>query len=340
MAFRCLIKQFAMLKVSSYHAISSIDMSTLPKHNTEVSRFSLATETRNEGNQSPAAPAPFAVKPLDAALGALVTGLDAARELDAQQVLALKQGLLDHRILVFRGQQLDDAEFRRLASYFGSVFTPPRNAPVLASDASGIVPDIVVVSNVDDGLLGNLDLPAHSDHHWTPEPSSGSLLYALEIPAQGGDTSWYDLVAAYDALDEATRAQIDDLKLITYNPFLRRQFPLESGFPLYRTPDITPLEPWTVHPLVRTHPQSGKRLLYLGARTEVEIVDYDPVAGAALIGKLRAHLSSPRFFYTHRWQAGDIVYWDNQATLHARTEFDPSLRRVLKRISLSGSRPF
>ncbi|WP_345814191.1 TauD/TfdA family dioxygenase [Paraburkholderia sp. PREW-6R] len=287
-----------------------------------------------------ATPAPFAVEPLDAALGAQVTGLDASRELTARQVLALKQGLLDHRILVFRHQRLNHPQFRRLASYFGSIYTPPRNAPVLGSDAAGVVPDIVVVSNVDDGLLGNHDLPPHSDHHWTPEPSSGSLLYAVEVPEQGGDTSWYDLVAAYEALDEPTREQIDGLKLITYNPFLRRRFPLKGGSPLYRTPDITPLEPWTVHPLVRTHPQSGKRLLYLGARTEVEIVDYDPVAGAALIEKLRAHLTSPRFFYTHRWQAGDIVYWDNQATLHARTEFDPLQRRVLKRISLSGSRPF
>ncbi|WGS51801.1 TauD/TfdA family dioxygenase [Paraburkholderia sp. D15] len=267
-------------------------------------------------------------------------GLDATRELAAHQLLALRQGLLDHRILVFRGQQLDDPQFRRLATYFGSVYTPPRNAPVLGSDAAGVVPDIVVVSNVDDGLLGNHDLPAHSDHHWTPEPSSGSLLYALEVPGDGGDTSWTDLVAAYEALDEATREHIDTLKLITYNPFLRRKFPLDGGAPLYRTPDIAPLEPWVAHPLARTHPHSGKRLLYLGARTEVEIVDYDPVAGAALIERLRAHLASPRFVYTHRWQAGDIVYWDNQATLHARTEFDPSQRRVLKRISLAGSRPF
>jgi alpha-ketoglutarate-dependent taurine dioxygenase/alkylation response protein AidB-like acyl-CoA dehydrogenase len=303
-------------------------------------RFSLAHGRDDGKTSSPTASAAFAVKRLDAALGAQVSGLDASNELSAQQVHALKQGLLDHRILVFRGQQLDDPQFRRLASYFGSVYTPPRDAPVLGSDTSGVVPDIVVVSNVDEGLLGNWDLPAHSDHHWTPEPSSGSLLYALEIPQEGGDTTWYDLVAAYEALDDATRAQIDDLKLITYNPFLRRKFPLDSGLPLYRTPDIAPLAPWTAHPLVRTHPQSGKRLLYLGARTEVEIVGYDPAEGAALIEKLRAHLGSPRFAYTHRWQVGDIVYWDNQATLHGRTEFDPSLRRVLKRISLSGSRPF
>jgi len=303
-------------------------------------RFSLAHRRDDSTTASPSASAAFAVERIDAALGAQVSGLGATNELSAQQVHALKQGLLDHRILIFRGQQLDDPQFRRLASYFGSVYTPPRDAPVLGSDASGVVPDIVVVSNVDDGLLGNWDLPAHSDHHWTPEPSSGSLLYALEVPAEGGDTTWYDLVAAYEALDDATRAQIDNLKLITYNPFLRRKFPLDSGQPLYRTPDITPLEPWVAHPLVRTHPQNGKRLLYLGARTEVEIVGYDPHEGAALIEKLRAHLSSPRFSYTHRWQVGDIVYWDNQATLHARTEFDPLLRRVLKRISLSGSRPF
>jgi alpha-ketoglutarate-dependent taurine dioxygenase/alkylation response protein AidB-like acyl-CoA dehydrogenase len=303
-------------------------------------RFSLA-HTRDESKGLvPARSTAFAVDRLDAAFGAQVAGLDATKPLDASQVVALRQGLLDHRILVFRNQQLDDPQFRRLASYFGSVYVPPRDAPVLGSDGAGVVPDIVVVSNVDEGLLGNWDLPAHSDHHWTPEPSSGSLLYALEIPPEGGDTTWYDLVAAYEALDDATRAQIDDLKLITYNPFLRRKFPLDSGFPLYRTPDITPLEPWVAHPLVRTHPQSGKRLLYLGARTEVEIVGYDPVEGAALIGKLRAHLASPRFSYTHRWQVGDIVYWDNQATLHGRTEFDASLRRVLKRISLSGSRPF
>ncbi|RAS37471.1 alpha-ketoglutarate-dependent taurine dioxygenase [Paraburkholderia bryophila] len=304
-------------------------------------RFSLAHGKDAKPATVQAGSVKFSItRPDGVALGAQVSGLDAARELDAQHILALKQGLLDHRILVFRGQQLDDTQYRRLAGYFGSIYTPPRNAPVLGSDAAGAVPDIVVVSNVDDGLLGNHDLPAHSDHHWTPEPSSGSLLYALEVPEQGGDTSWYDLVAAYEALDEATRARIDGLKLITYNPFLRRKFPLDGGAPLYRTPNITPLEPWVAHPLVRTHPQSGKRLLYLGLRTEVEIVDYDPVAGAALIEKLRAHLSSPRFFYTHKWQAGDIVYWDNQATLHARTEFEPSQRRVLKRISLAGSRPF
>lgn len=287
-------------------------------------------------------PADFRIEALDAPLGAQVHGFDVRQVPSAAQLTALKAALRDHHLLLFRGQQPEDADFLRFTSYFGSVFTPPRDAPVLGSDPYGAAPDIVLVSNVEDGLLGNAELTAHADHHWTPQPSSGSLLYALEIPAAGGDTTWTNLVAAYEALDADTRDEIDGLQLITYNPFLRRRHPLPgvAGIPRYRTPDIEPLMPWVAHPLVRTHPDSGKRLLFLGEATEVEIVGYDAARGAALIARLREHLLHPRFGYTHRWQVGDILYWDNQATLHSRAAFDPALRRRLKRISLSGTRPY
>ncbi|EEA01304.1 Taurine catabolism dioxygenase TauD/TfdA [Burkholderia sp. H160] len=293
-----------------------------------------ATSTNGSRNDA------FTITPLDAPLGAQVRGFDGARAASGPQILALKQALRDHHILIFKDQQLDDAAFSRLASWFGSVYVPPADAPVLGSHDDGTVPDIVLVSNVDDGVLGNIELPAHSDHHWTPQPSSGSLLYALEVPEHGGDTTWYNLAAAYEDLSADLRAQIDDLRLITYNPFLRRKHPLPEGFPLYRHPGIEPLRPFTDHPLVRTHPESGRRLIYLGARTEVELVDYDPSAGARLIEALRTHILSPRYAYRHRWSVGDIVFWDNQATLHGRDDFDSGERRVLKRISLAGSRPF
>ena len=283
----------------------------------------------------------FRIAPIDASLGAEVTGLDATRPLPATQVLALKQGLRERHVLVLKRQQLDDAQFERLASYFGSVFRPPANVPVLGSDPyGGNTPDIVHVSNQAGGVLGHDELAAHADHHWTPVPSSGSLLYGIEVPSEGGDTTWYNLAAAWDELDAGTRREIEGLRLITYNPFLRKLKPLSAGFPLYRTPDIEPLTPFEVHPLVRTHPDSGRRILHLGARTEVEIVGVEPQYGAALVARLRAHLLQPRFAYTHRWTVGDIVYWDNQATLHARSAFDNGERRLLKRISLSGSRPY
>ncbi|GHD01789.1 hypothetical protein GCM10007320_60440 [Pseudorhodoferax aquiterrae] len=287
--------------------------------------------------------APWQLQPIvGAALGALAQGIDARQPLDAAQVRAIRLALQRHRIVLLRGQQLDDAQYLRLASYFGSVFQPPADVPVLASDLyGGTTPAIVKVGNVEEGVLGHHELAAHSDHHWTPQPSSGSFLYALQVPSVGGATTWVDEVAAYEALDGATRAEIDGLQLITYNPFLRRLHPLPSGErPLYRTPDIEPLTPFEVHPLVRTHPDTGLRLLYLGAATEVEVVGWDAARGRALIERLRAHLAQPRFAYTHHWQVGDIVYWDNQATLHARTGFAAEETRLLKRISLSGSRPF
>jgi taurine dioxygenase len=255
----------------------------------------------------------------------------------AETILALKQGLLDHFILVFQGQDLSEPQLKSFASYFGSVFAPPADVPVLASKDGGATPEIVLVANVDGGYTGHGELTPHSDHHWTPLPSAGSLLYALEVPATGGDTAFYNMHLAYETLDEALKQRIRTLELITYNPFLHQP---GDPRPLYRTESKPLISPVFPHPLVRTHPNSGKPILYLDASTEVEVVGLSPREGSELIAELRAHLTQDRFRYVHRWRVGDIVYWDNQAVLHARTAFDPGSRRVLKRISLAGSRPF
>lgn len=274
--------------------------------------------------------------PTGGPLGAFGRGVDASAPLPPETVLELKQGLLDHHILIFQKQDLSEEQFKAFATYFGTIFTPPPDVPVLASREGGATPEIVLVANVEGGYTGNGELSPHSDHHWAPLPSAGSLLYALEVPPQGGDTSFYNMHLAYTTLDAATRKRIDRLSLITYNPFLQPK----GERPTYRStpkPLISPVYP---HPLVRTHPDSGKKILYLDASTEVEVVGLSPAEGEALIAELRAHVAGERFRYTHRWTVGDIVYWDNQAVLHSRSAFDPSTRRVLKRISLAGSRPF
>jgi taurine dioxygenase len=143
---------------------------------------------------------------------------------------------------------------------------------------------------------------------------------------------------AYETLDNATKKRIADLQLITYNPFLRDRNTPRSKYRLDKSiPLISPVFP---HPLVRTHPESGKKILYLDYDTEVEVVGLEPQEGAELIEQLRQHLNQPQFYYKHKWSVGDIVYWDNQATLHYREAFDPNQRRVMKRVSLAGSRPF
>jgi taurine dioxygenase len=276
------------------------------------------------------------IRPNGSAVGAEVHFLDAARPLAPELVIALKQAHREYGILIFKNQDLTEDEFKKFATYFGSIFQNPPEVPVLASGALGVAPDIVRVSNID-GYTGTGELSPHADHQWTPYPSAGSFLYALEVPEVGGNTSFYNLHRAYETLDDATKQRIAGLSLITYNPFLRGE---GDPRPLYRDPSLPLTSPTFPHPLVRTHPESGKKVLFLGAKTEVEVVGLSVEAGTALVQQLRAHLTQDRFRYEHVWNVGDIVHWDNQAVLHARTAFDPTARRVMKRISLAGSRPF
>ncbi|TBU97376.1 taurine dioxygenase [Stutzerimonas kirkiae] len=283
----------------------------------------------------------FRITALDAPLGAEVHGLDLRQPPSPQQVLALRQGLREHHVLLFRGQSPTDRQYLDFVTLFGPVFQPPVDVPVLSSGADGKAPEIVKVANSEDGELGNAPLAAHIDHQWTPAPSASSFLQALQVPGSGGETLFTNLALAYDSLDAATREEIDGLRLITYNPFVRiRQNGGYGGaFHRYRTPDIEPVQ-GSEHPLVRTHPESGRRLLFLSAHTEVEIPGYDPARGAALIARLREHLARPELTYTHHWRVGDILWWDNQATLHARNGFPEDQQRRLQRISLGGGRPF
>jgi taurine dioxygenase len=272
-----------------------------------------------------------------AALGAVVGGIDVSRPVSPSVILELKRGLLESHILVLQGQDLSEQQLKAFATYFGSVFQSPPDIPVLASPLGANAPEVVLVANIEGGYTGHGELSPHSDHHWTPYPSAGSLLYALEVPPSGGDTSFYNMQLAYETLDAATKRRIDELQLITYNPFLHSKDEPRAKYRFEPKELISPVFP---HPLVRTHPDSGKRVLYLDAATEVELVGLPPREGSELVAELRAHFEQERFRYEHRWAVGDIVYWDNQAVLHARSAFDANSRRVLKRVSLAGSRPF
>ena len=285
----------------------------------------------------------FEITPFQGALGAFVTGFDASQSPTSEMILHLKQALRDYHILIFKHQILSEKQLLVFATYFGSIFVPPSDIPVLGSKP-GNPPLVVTIANaapeygLGESHLDHRELLPHCDHQWTPYPSSASMLYAIDVPAKGGDTKWINLVRAYAELDEATKKRIANLKLITYNPFLRAP---SSISPTYGVNDNSkPSNRVFPHPLVRTHPESGKKILYLNCSEEVEVVDMDAKTGAQLIKQLRQHIKQPRFAYNHQWSVGDLVYWDNQCTLHSRVAFDKNARRVLKRVSLGGSRPF
>ncbi|MUG93506.1 TauD/TfdA family dioxygenase [Scytonema sp. UIC 10036] len=287
----------------------------------------------------------IAISPTTGALGAIVTGVDASRPVEPEVILQLKQAWRDYHLLIFQNQTLTEEQLLAFANYFGDIFQQPAYIPKGQSEP--ILPPLVLtLSNAayEESSVnlrpGNIELLPHIDHHWLPAPSSGSLLYAVEVPEGGPDTYWVNLVRAYEELDDATKEQITGLQVIHYNPFAK----LHKGeipSPTYgpgRELDFD--EKPIAHPLVRTHPDSGKKILYLNAANEVEIVDYDPVEGAKLIERLRQHIKQPKYVYQHHWTKGDLLYWDNQATAHYRPEFDANATRILKRVSIRGSRPF
>lgn len=270
------------------------------------------------------------------ALGAVVNGIDLRLPLSSSQFKTLSQIWNEHHILIFKGQNLTDEQLFNFATYFGDVFHPPLDVPVLASNTQGVASAVVPVSNQAGGYTGSGELSPHIDHQWTPRPSKASFLYALQVPSIGGDTSWYNLNRAWETLDEETKERISKLTLITYNPFLRQGEPVR---PRYRDPANPPKGLSFAHPVVTTHPESGKKILYISKDTEVEIPELSLEEGRILIEKLRAHTFKDEYRYEHQWQVGDIVLWDNRSTAHSRTAFPETEVRDLHRVSLAGQRP-
>ncbi|MEH2228812.1 MAG: TauD/TfdA family dioxygenase [Nostoc sp.] len=284
------------------------------------------------------------ITPSGAALGAVVTGIDASIAAEPEVILQLKQAWRDRHILIFKNQQLTDEQLLAFANYFGDILQQP--AYIRKGETEPYLPPLVLTlanaaseeSSVN--LAPNYrKLLPHIDHDWLPTPSSGSFLYGVELPENGPDTYWVNLIQAYEELDDATKKQIAGLQLRHFNFYgkYRDEYP-EPGYAAGRS--VEPGEQVATHPLVRTHPDTGKKVLFLNAASEVDIVDYDPVEGAKLIERLREHIKQPHFVYQHHWSKGDLLYWDNQATAHYRPEFNSNATRVLKRVSIRGSRPF
>jgi taurine dioxygenase len=277
---------------------------------------------------------PFEISPTGAALAAEIRGID-LRHIDDGVFAAIHRAWLEHLVLLFRGQQLGDGELIAFSRRFGALdFAPIQETGRRFVEG---LPEIYVVSNVIEngvpiGSLGAGEAVWHTDMSYIADPPKASMLYALEIPPEGGDTGFVNMYAVYEALPPALRRRIDGLSLKhdgTYNSggYLRQGI---------EAVDDPVFSPGAVHPLVCTHPESGRRVLYLGRRRNAYITGLPLAQSEVLLDELWRYAERAEFTWYNRWRAGDLVLWDNRCTMHRRDPFDAGSRRIMHRTQIKG----
>jgi taurine dioxygenase len=277
---------------------------------------------------------PIKVTPTGAALGAEIHGVDLNR-VDDRVFAAIHRAWIDHLVLLFRSQKLDDAALIAFSRRFGDLDW----APVQETGRRFVegIPEIYVISNVIErgepiGSLGAGEAVWHTDMSYIPDPPKASMLYALEVPPSGGDTGFVNMYSGYEALSLDLKKRIEGLTLKhdgTYNSggYVRQ------GVQAVDDPLTSPGE---VHPLVCTHPESRKRVLYLGRRRNAYIPQLPLKESDALLDELWSYATRDAYTWYNQWRAGDLVLWDNRCTMHRRDAFDADARRIMHRTQIKG----
>jgi taurine dioxygenase len=277
----------------------------------------------------------FDVRPTGAALGAEILGVD-LRAIDDAIFDRIHQAWLDHSVLLLRGQTLSDDDLVRFSRRFGDL----DEAPIQETGRRFVegYPEIYVVSNVVGrdgepiGSLGAGEAVWHTDMSYLPTPPKLSMLYALEIPPTGGETGFSNMYAAYDGLPHDLKLQIDGLRIKhdgTYNSggYLR-----QGVMPT----DDPRTSPGALHPLVCTHPETGRRNLYLGRRRNAYLSGLSLEESEALLDELWRYATRDALAWYNDWRVGDVVIWDNRCTMHRRNPFPADSRRVMHRTQVKG----
>ena len=264
---------------------------------------------------------------LDEPLGAEVMGVDLATPLEPDLAQELRTAWLNYQVLVFRGQQISSDDQRRFVSYFGELQRP-------RGKRSELNPDILYVANVtidgEEGALPEGDMHFHADQCYYESPTAGAVLYGMEVPSKGGHTLFANMYKAYQTLppDLLSKIEARDIRFaydLEKNSYKRAVLDL-SKFPNY------------VHPAVIAHPHTGRPVLFINRLMADSIVGLAKDESDAVLEAVFAHIEQPGMIYEHVWKKGDVVIWDNFSTLHARTDFDPSEKRVLRRMAIGGSK--
>ena len=281
---------------------------------------------------------PLEIKPLSPALGAEISGVDLRDELPAATVAAIVDAWHEHLVLLFRNQELSEDDQIRFARHFGALQKRTRPPAAINEFGHTKYPELtMLVSNIRDNgkLIGSLpdgEMHFHSDQCYLEKPAAGTFLYALEVPSQGGDTLFLNMYKAYETLPAEIKARIDGRKALNaylYDSTTRAVNGSKVDFTAH---------PHYVQPIVRTHPATKRKALYVNRLMTFTVEGMDEDDGSALLNALFDHMERDQFIYAHHWRVGDLVLWDNRCTLHARTDFSDQERRLLRRHVVEGDR--
>jgi taurine dioxygenase len=275
-----------------------------------------------------------------AALGAEIRGLDLRDDLDVESFGLVRRTLDERGVLVVRGQELSPAQLARFGARFGRLLIHAHNKYALAE-----APAVSVISNiVENGRpigVPDAGLVWHTDGSYLVHPDMYSFLHALEVPSQDGEplgTTYYaSAIAAYEALPETLRHRLQGMRAVHsfVHHSVRRAH--EGGTRIEMTEELRRKHPDVSQPVVRVHPRTGRKALYVTEGHTTHILGLERSESDVLLRQLWEHLRRPQFVYAHRWQVGDLVVWDNCATQHRATrDYALPLRRLMHRTATAG----
>jgi taurine dioxygenase len=279
---------------------------------------------------------PFDVRPLTPKLGAELIGVDLVRGVDDALFRSIYEAFLQYQVLLFGTQDLPPGRQVEFARHFGEVQIHVMNQ----YHADGH-PELYRLSNLDENGNPNGKHPDkgtlawHTDGSWRRVTGQATIIYGEVVAGEGGETHFCDMYGAYDRLSPEWKNRIENLRAVHNLDFSRTRRHGEDPMTEAQRREVPPVD----HPIVRTHPDTGRKCLFLGDHAEY-IAGMDYAAGRALIDELNALAVHPDLTYEHRWTPGELIVWDNRCLMHRATDYDPSVqRRVVRRCTVLGEVP-
>jgi taurine dioxygenase len=289
----------------------------------QINAQSVAPAVRHASNKVQA-------RPLSPALGAEILGIDLREPMGDAAFEAVRECWHQNLVVLLRDQQLSEEDQVRFAERFGPLALSHTRRYTTAN------PAVMLISNIREngrqiGALPDGEMQFHSDQCYQEKPAMASMLYAIEIPSAGGDTLFANAYRAYEALPDEIKRRLEGRKAMHAYDYdaaaTKRGTRIKDGVPHF------------AHPVVRTHPATGRKALYVNRLMTIAIEGLPEDESGELLNFLFAHQENPAFVYAHTWRVNDLLLWDNRCALHARTDFPATERRLMRRVTVLGERP-